>query len=153
MRRKLHIHIVSRNKFPAKASGFKNLYGYQDKNHVYIVKGDKDAEAIKHHEIYHFKKKHPEKPRKPKDYIRQEIEANTYAMKKTGLNRHIKPELIAVVNDVHDDYKIPVSRVLRTMSSEIRKKGVPKTYKCDFNKVAEKAYKGRRFPKGLKVKE
>lgn len=153
MKRKLHIHIVPRNKFPAKASGIKNLHGYQDKDHVYILKGDRDAEATKHHEIYHFKKNHPEKPRKPSHYIRQEIEANAYAMKKTGMKKHIKPELIAVANDVHHDYKMPVSRVLRTMSSEIRKKNVPKSYKQDFNAVASKTYKGRRLPKGLKVKE
>ncbi len=146
------IHIVPLSKFPQKAQKFKNLKGYQTKDHVYILKGVPDAEAIKYHETYHFIKKHPDHPKSPKQYMRHELEADIYANKKTGQHKHIKPQMKAVMNDVIADYKLPASKVVRMMASEVRKKDIPKTYKRDFNHLMRtQTYKGRKLPKDVRV--
>ena len=153
-KRKPKIHIVKRENFPAKAKGFKNLKGYQDEEHVYILKGTKDAEAIKHHEIYHYKKQHPGHPKAASKYIRQELEADMYAKQKIGMRKHIKPQIIAVTNDVVADYKLPPSVAIKKMAQQIKRKDIPKTWKQDFNHIMKtQVYKGRKMPKDIKIKE
>ena len=79
-----------------------------------------------------------------------QTEADMYAREKTGLHNHVKGQLRGVGNQVNEIYKTPMSRVVRMMSSELRKKDIPRTWQKDWNHVLKKdAYRGRKPPKGL----
>jgi hypothetical protein len=148
--RKPIIHRVARENFPESVKNEKNLYGFQTGDHIYVVKG-KSGEDDLQHEIYHFVKKHPDHPRKASDYIKQELDADIYALEKTGQRVHNKPHMIAVANDVNREYKMPMSKVLRIMSVEVKKPHIPKNWKKDFNHIAKRAYGGRKLPKGVGI--
>ena len=150
--RKPIVHVVSQSKFPKHARGIKGLQGCQVGRHVYVREGIKDAEAVKHHEIYHVKKRHPLNPRKASDYINQEIEANLYARDKTGQHRHIKHRIIGIANVVSEDYKMPIKKTVRMVAKEMKRNKVPKEWKDDFNHVVRKQlYKGKKLPKDVQL--
>jgi hypothetical protein len=154
LKRKPIIHIVQRKDFPVGTKGDKNLEGYQRGDHVYVLKGRKNTQAIKHHEIYHHQHHHVPRPKNPRTFIRQELEADMYAREKTGLHNHVKGQLRGVGNQVNEIYKTPMSRVVRMMSTELRKKDIPRTWKKDWNHIVKKdAYRGRTPPKGLIIKQ
>jgi hypothetical protein len=145
------IHRVDRDKFPDSTKDIKNLHGFQRKGHIYVLRG-KDNDDVLYHEIYHYIKNHSVHPKNPNVYIRQELDADLYSMEKTGKRQHIKPELRAVGNDVSRDYQLPMSKVIRMVSSELRKKDIPRTWKKDWNHVLKKdIYKGKKFPKGVGI--
>jgi hypothetical protein len=150
MKGKPIIHSVLRKNFPKSVEHEKNLYGYQTGDHIYVVKGKSKDDDLQH-EVFHYQEQHPDHPRKASDYIRQELDADIYALEKTGKRVHNKPHMIAVANDVHREYNMPMSKVLRVMSVEVKKKHIPKNWKKDFNHIAKRAYGGRKLPKGVGI--
>ncbi len=152
MKSKPKIHIVSQSKFPKYARKIKGLQGCQYGNQIYVRKDARDVEAIKQHELYHIKKRHPLNPRKASDYIDQELDANLYAKNKTGLHKHIKHRIVGIATSVRDDYKMPIRKTVRLVAKEMRRKDVPREWKDDFNHVVGKQlYKGKRLPKDLRL--
>jgi len=151
MKSKPRVHRVLRKNFPKSVEHEKNLHGYQTGEHIYVVKGEDNEDALQH-EIYHYLKQHPDHPRKASDYIKQELDADIYALEKTGKRAHNKPHMIAVANDVNREYKMPMGKVLRVMSVEVKKKHIPKNWKKDFNHIAKRAYGGRKLPKDVGIK-
>lgn len=154
-RKKPIVHVVGIDKFPKEAQELKYLGGYQKGRHIYIRKGGRNEDSHKHHEIYHYMKNHAGHPRSPNRYIRDELEADMYALKKTGKPKHIMPQINAIMTDVHDDYKISGKKTIRVMSEEMRKRDVPKAWKGDFNHIVSKylrdMYKNRKIPKDILV--
>jgi hypothetical protein len=152
MKRKPIVHVVSQDKFPKHARKIKGLQGCQVGQHVYIRKEARDAEAIKHHELYHVKKCHPLNPRKANDYISQEIEANLYAREKTGQHKHIKYRIIGIATSASEDYKMPIKKTVRMVAKEMKRNNVPREWKDDFNHVVKtQLYKGKRLPKDVQL--
>ena len=101
---------------------------------ILIRKGS--PEQIKLHEEYHLIAKHPTKPKDPKDYYNQELDADLYAYNKTGTPKHIKQHQMAVFNDLYREYHLAPSKVLRIMESVNKsRKDIPKTWQDDFGYV------------------
>jgi hypothetical protein len=151
-RRKPIVHRVKHKNLPKGVRHLKGVVGCQIGEHIYLDK-DKSSDSDLHHEIYHYKKNHPSKPRTPRKLVRGELEASIYASEKSGRHPNMKKELRGITNELGDVYQLPVGKALRVVSSEVRKKDIPKTWKRDFNTIASQAYKGRKLPKDVRVKE
>jgi len=133
------IHIVSREEFPVRNS--KNAYGVKIGNDIYIRKDSKDIEAIKQHELYHYRHKHTGRPtRGVNAYIKNELNADLYARKITGQRQHIKPQLIAIANMVQEKYDLNMSVVLQKMNVQLNQKKIPKEWRQDFKEILERQH-------------
>jgi len=84
------------------------------------------------HEIYHAKARHT-KPRNPRTFVRQEIDADKYAYENTGQPKHLERHCRGLFLGLRDDYDIPPLQRLTIMRQEIMpRKDIPKTWKDDF---------------------
>lgn len=148
-KRKPIIHVVKRKNLPKRVLNIPNASGFHRGKDIWLVKEESDIED-KEHEKYHFRKRHPDKPKNPKVYMRNELLANKYTQEKVHLPKSIDYKIVPIVKDISDRYKIPVSKSLRIMKSEVKKKDIPVKFKRDYNKAVKKYYKGNP-PKDLMI--
>lgn len=114
----------------------------------------KDSDFTKHHEVAHYIKRHSGTPRKPEQYVKDELEANLYAKEKTGKGTHIKHRLVGIVNSIANDYDLPLCEALAVTAKQLRGKNIPVAWKRDFNQVVKKqVYPKRKVPKYVTIKE
>ena len=108
--------------------------GYQKPgtNIIYIRKGY-DSLYLREHEKLHLIKRHPDKPRKPFEFIDHEIEAEVYAIKVSKTHRQPKRMIRAMLNSFRESYPWTVLRTYQLIGQRI------KSHKLDSHWT--KAYK------------
>ena len=99
LRKKYKVKVVNSYKQFPKAGRDKKIRGYSDPKtgNVWIKKGT--PKYVVEHELYHSMKRHPDKPRKYKDYLNQELEADKYAYDKTKQPKGMVRELTMLFNE------------------------------------------------------
>jgi hypothetical protein len=141
MKRVPVIHMVGRTKMPVKAAG----YHKPNTNEIYIDKKQYD-ERIKHHELYHHRKNHPDKPRDAKTCIDNEIEAELYAQNKTRI-RGTRGWYSGLLDSLYEDYKIDHGTAIVMIGERLRRHKVPDAWWRDYRKVAGDVYEAMRKTK------
>lgn len=149
MPKKVKTRYVSQeeiNKHLREPHGHTQGWGSAREGIVLVRKGS--PEHVKLHEEYHVKAKHPNKPRSPKDFFNQELDAHLYSYNKVKAPQHIAGRQIAIFNEIDRVYKSPPSKTLKIMRSVINSRNdIPDTWKNDFS-IVEKRYK--EYQKGKK---
>lgn len=113
--------------------------GYHDPRTgtIYVIKGKTPKSDIEH-EVFHSKKRHPDRPRNPIDYVRHELEADLYAYRRTGNPKHIKRTLGGIFYVIHQElYEVDKRSALSIIRSVLYSLGVPNAWKEDYNKLHE----------------
>jgi len=81
-------------------------------------------------------------PKTPQSYVREELDANLYAYKKTKHPQHIKGNLRALANDVyHYEYRETPKATIKIMDNAMSRKGMPTAWKNDWRGVKKEAKK------------
>ncbi len=97
--RKIEIkYVESKKDLPGDYGNIYEAVSDVKKGIIYITKNA--SKGTLEHEKYHMIKNHPNKPKYPTDYLRQELEAEFYAYGETGYPRQIKGRLIGFANDI-----------------------------------------------------
>jgi len=140
MPKKIKIKYVSQkemNEYLGEPHGHVSGYGDYVKNLVLVRKGS--PEYIRLHEEYHVKAKSPTKPRNPRDFIDDEINANLYSYKRVKRPGHTGGIQMAIFNQVKEAYKLPPSKTMKIMKSVVEsRKDIPKAWQDDFGYVKKK---------------
>ena len=99
---------------------------------IYVISGKTPQSDIEH-EIYHSKKRHPDKPRNPVNYVKHELEADLYAYRRTGSPKHIKGTLRGILYAIHSElYKVNARRAISIIRSVLYNLNVPSSWRDDF---------------------
>lgn len=114
-----------------------DLAGLRDGNTLYLVKG-MAGKWVEYHELYHHIKRHPAKPKNPKDYVLHELEANLYAYEKTGMPRHILMHLKGIWQDLaFNVYSLGGYRAIILIGQALREVNAPQSWMADYKKLKE----------------
>ncbi len=146
-RKKYKVKVVSSYKQFPKAGRDKDIRGYSDPKtgDVWVKKGA--PRYVVEHELYHSMKRHPDNPRNYKDYLKQELEADKYAYKRTKQPKGMVGELTSLFNGsipyIRKKQATP-KQVVNYMKSNL--KDSPKNWQKAVEIVRKKARK-----KGWKV--
>jgi len=111
---------------------------------IYAIKG-KATEASVLHEMFHLIKKHPTKPRDPKTFVLQELQAHMYGYSQLKKPRHLIGELRANFNDLcFNVYKCSSKDALTAMHDSLVKVKAPPTWMSDYNRLVKEVKEAER---------
>ena len=143
---KIKIKWVNNGKdIPLKAREKANVYKLSDlaglcdfdTSTLYLVRG-LAGKWVEHHEMYHYTKRHPTKPRNPKHFALHELEANMYAYKKTGQPAHILMHLKGVWQDLaFNTYKLGERKAKVLIGQALREVKAPQSWMEDYKKLLQ----------------
>jgi len=74
-------------------------------------------------------------PTQARTYIKEEIEANLYAYKRTGQPKGLYQRLLGIFVEVRDNYNVKPEYILDYMKEYLKKYDVPDQWKKDYLKV------------------
>ncbi len=134
------IWVDSQKDLPGDYHGAYEAVSDTDKKTIYIIKDA--SKGTLEHEKYHILQKHPNKPKKPVDYLRQELEAELYAYNKIGYPRQIKGRLVGWANDIlWRRYDNSSEDTIETFNSVINDLALPDRWISDWTSIKSRISK------------
>jgi len=119
-----------------------SIKGYydEDTNTIYAIKGVTTEHELEH-EKYHQLKKHTETT-DPRQFTREELEAEKYAFDKLGKDADFLSTLRAILNDLTIySYKLKPQEALGMMKEEFDKVNPPESWYEDFKQLEDETAK------------
>ena len=134
-------HVMSRKNMPVKATG----YHKPNTNDIYLDR-KRYSQTDKLHEIYHFKKNHPDKPRDVNVFIDHEIEAELYGQRNNRISSTYGL-FNGWVDEIYALYKINNGSAIIMIGKRLKRYSVPEQWEKSYRKVVSDVYTAMRKTK------